>query len=107
MDEQNSEPKRTFTEEIEIAGNQLLDKIKEILAEGNVRQLRIKARDGDVFLETPLTIGAIAGGVLVLAAPGLAILGVIAALITHVRVEIVREVAGGAKPDAEDKKDAA
>lgn len=112
MEEQSTESKRTFTEEIEIAGNQLIDKIKELLAEGNVRQLRIKARDGDVYLETPLTIGAIAGGAVVLAAPWLAILGVIAALVTRVQVEIVRETPEEAKPDEvkprdEGNKDAA
>jgi phage terminase large subunit-like protein len=91
MEEQKQGPKRTFTEEIEIAGNQLVDEIKNLIAKGNVRQIRIKDADGDTYLETPLTIGAIAGGVVVLAAPWLAILGVIAALVTRVRVEVVRE----------------
>ena len=84
--------KKTFTEEIEIAGDQLIEKIKEILKEGNVRQLRLKASDGDIVLETPLTIGVVAGGVMALAAPWLAVLGVIAALVTHVTVEVVREI---------------
>jgi hypothetical protein len=112
MEDQGTEPKRTFTEEIEIAGNQLIDKIKELFAEGNVRQLRIKARDGDVYLETPLTIGAIAGGAVALAAPWLAILGVIAALVTRVQVEVVREIPAEANPveaktQDEDQKNAA
>ena len=83
--------KRTFTEEIEVAGSDLVEQVKSILKEGNVRQLKIKAEDGDVYLETPLTIGVIAGGAVVLAAPWLAILGVIAALVAHVRIEIERE----------------
>jgi hypothetical protein len=91
MEEQKQGPKRTFTEEIEITGNHLVDEIKKLIAEGNVRQIRIKASDGDTYLETPLTIGAIAGGVVVLAAPWLAILGVIAALVTRVQIEVVRE----------------
>ena len=65
--------KRTFTEEIEVAGSDLVEQVKSILKEGNVRQLKIKAEDGDVYLETPLTIG------------------VIAALVAHVRIEIERE----------------
>ena len=84
--------KKTFTEEIEIAGDKLIERIREIVAEGNVRQLRLKASDGDIMLETPLTIGVVAGGVVALAAPWLAVLGVIAALVTHVTVEVVREV---------------
>jgi hypothetical protein len=103
MNEQ--ERKRTFTEEIEIAGGQLVDRIKEIIAEGNVRQVRIKAADGDTWLETPLTIGVVAGGVLALAAPWLAIIGVLAALVTRVKVEVVREEANA--EEGTDKKDAA
>ena len=92
MDTQDNNGKKTFTEEIEIAGDQLIERIKEIVAEGNVRQLRLKASDGDIVLETPLTVGVVAGGVVALAAPWLAVLGVIAALVTHVTVEVVREV---------------
>jgi hypothetical protein len=92
MNEEKQKKKRTFTEEFEIAGNQLVERVKELLAEGNVRQLRLKADVGDVYLETPLTIGVIAGGAVVLAAPWLAILGAIAALVAHVRIEVVREV---------------
>ncbi len=71
-----------------------------------MRQIRISDADGDVYLETPLTIGAIAGGVVVLAAPWLAILGVIAGLVTNVRVEIVRDAKDGEVAD-EEKQDAA
>ena len=92
MDTQDGKGKRTFTEEIEVMGNQLVDQVKDLLKQGNVRQLRIKASDGDIVLETPLTFGVVAGGAVALAAPWLAILGTIAAFITHVRVEIVREI---------------
>lgn len=92
MDTQDDKSKKTFTEEIEIFGDQLVQKVKDLLSEGNVRQIRIKASDGDIVLETPLTIGVVAGGAVALAAPWLAILGVIAALVTHVTVEVVREV---------------
>lgn len=97
------ERKRTFTEEIEVAGSQLIERIREIIAEGNVRQVRIKAADGDTWFETPLSIGAVAGGVLVLAAPWLAILGVLAALVTRVTVEVVREGPGSAGDKGDDK----
>ena len=57
MDTQDGKGKRTFTEEIEVMGNQLVDQVKDLLKQGNVRQLRIKASDGDIVLETPLTFG--------------------------------------------------
>jgi len=99
MNTQDGKGKRTFTEEIEVMGNQLVDQVKDLLKEGNVRQLRIKASDGDVVLETPLTFGVVAGGAVALAAPWLAILGAIAAFITHAQIEIVREV----EDDADDQ----
>jgi len=92
MDDQNSKTKRTFTEEIEVMGSQLIEQVKDLLKQGNVRQLRIKTSDGDIVLETPLTFGVVAGGAVALAAPWLAILGAIAAFVTHVKVEVVREV---------------
>ena len=49
MAEEKTEKQHRFTEQIEIAGQDLVERVKEILAEGNVRQLRIKAADGDVF----------------------------------------------------------
>lgn len=81
---------RSFSEEIEIAGHQLIGRIKELVAEGNVRLLRIRAESGHNFLEIPLTTGAIAGGVVVLTAPWLAAIGAIAGLAARVSIEIVR-----------------
>ena len=103
MEQKETERRPTFTEEIEIAGNQLVEKVKTLLAEGKVRQLRIKAADGDVYLETPLTIGVLAGGAVVLAAPWLAMLGALAALVTKVRIEVVREGNTADKGDKDQK----
>jgi hypothetical protein len=78
--------KRSWTEEIEIAGDQLVDQVKQLLHEGNVRHIRIK-HDGRVVLEVPMTL-AVAGGLL---APVLAALAAFAAAATHCTVEVVRE----------------
>ena len=43
-----------------------------------------------MLLEVPLTTGVAVGGVVTLIAPVLAALGAMAALLTHVKVEIVR-----------------
>lgn len=53
---------RTFTEEIEVMGTQLIERVRDLLNEGNVRQLRIKTSNGALMLETPLTSGVIADG---------------------------------------------
>jgi hypothetical protein len=90
-DNEDTQKKRTVVEEIEVAGDQLVARVKDLAREGKVRQLKIVADDGDVFLETPMNIGLVVGGVVVLAAPWLAILGAIAALVTKVRIIIERE----------------
>lgn len=82
---------RSWVEEIEIASDQLVTRVKELIAEGNVRRLIIRKPDGDVMLEVPLTAGVAVGGVFTIVAPVLAALGAFAALIARVRVEIVRE----------------
>jgi hypothetical protein len=91
MDEDNKDRWKTFSEEIEVAGSQLVDRVTQLLKEGNVRLLRIRSENGDVFLEIPLTIGAVTGGVVALAAPWLAVLGAIAGLLARVKIEIVRQ----------------
>ena len=47
------------TETIEVAGDDLVGKVKEIVREGNVRRVIIKNEDGDKIIEIPLTIGVV------------------------------------------------
>lgn len=81
----------TWKEEIELAGSQLVERVKELIAEGNVRRLIISTAEGKVMLEIPLTAGVAVGGVVTIIAPVLAALGALAALLAHVKVQIVRE----------------
>lgn len=80
----------TWSEQIEIAASELVDKTKELIEEGNVRRLIIRDQDDEVLLEVPLTAGVAVGGVVTLLAPVLAAIGAMAALLTHVKVEIIR-----------------
>jgi len=82
---------KTFTEEIEVAGGQLVEEINRLLAEGNVRKLQIGSEKGDLFPTVPLTAGAVAGGVVAIAAPWLAVIAAIAGVVAKVRLEIVRD----------------
>lgn len=84
-----SEP--TYWETIKVEGGQLLDKVKQILREGNVRRIVIKQGDRTVA-EFPLTIGVV-GAVF---APVLAAVGAIAALATDCSIIIERESPVGA-----------
>jgi hypothetical protein len=80
----------TFTESFKVAGNQLLDAVKKIVHEGNVRRVVIK-QDTRTVAEFPLTVGVI-GAVL---APVLAAVGAIAAYMNECTIEVERVV-----PDA-------
>jgi hypothetical protein len=81
---------RTWTEQIEVAGSQLLGRVKELVAEGNVRRLIIRTSDDKVLIEVPLTAGVAVGGALTILAPVLAAIGAIAGLLANVKVEVVR-----------------
>lgn len=83
--------KRTWVEEIEVAGSQLVDKVKDLLAEGNARRVIIRSKDGNELLAMPLTVGVLGGGVFALAAPIWAAIGALAALVAQVKLEVVRE----------------
>ena len=91
------EDEHTWTEQIEIAGSELVDRTKELIAEGNVRRLIIRNQDDEKLLEVPLTTSVVVGGAFTLLAPVLAALGAMAALLARVKVEIVRT-----KPKAEE-----
>ena len=90
MDEQTGKSERTWTEDIEVAGSELVDRIKELVKAGNVRKVILRTPDDKLLLEIPLTAGAVAGSVVVLIAPVLAALGAMAALLAKVKVQVVR-----------------
>ncbi|MGZ9811098.1 DUF4342 domain-containing protein [Pseudoroseicyclus sp. H15] len=79
------------TEEVEVSTDNLMDKIKAWANDASVKRVRIKEPDGDIAVDLPLTVGALAGGALVLAAPALAIVGAIVGAFAKVKVEIVRD----------------
>jgi len=85
------EKAKTFSEQLEVAGKELVEQVQDLVKQGNVRKLIIKTADDRELIQVSLTVGAVAGGVAALAAPWLAALGAIAALVARVKIEIVRE----------------
>lgn len=83
--------KRTWIEEIEVASEELLARVKQLASDNKVKRIRVVEPDGDIALEIPLTYGALAGGAVVLAAPVLAILGTLGAFAARLKIEIVHE----------------
>jgi len=74
-------------EKYTISGKDLVEKIKQLIREGNVRHVRI-LREGKVVLEIPLTIGAPAAALTIMMAPVLAALGAFAALVAECTIEV-------------------
>lgn len=89
--EQVEQKTKAISEELEVAGNQLVERVQELIKEGNVRKVIIRNPDDEKLFEVSLTLGAVGAGVMVLAAPWLAALGAIAALVARVKIEVVRE----------------
>jgi hypothetical protein len=78
---------KTTKEEFSIKGEQLLKKVKELIAEGNIRKITIKDKGGKELMTFPLTIGVV-GAVF---APVLAAIGALAALIGECTIAVERE----------------
>ena len=76
---------RSRIETIKVEGGQLIDRVKQLIHEGNVRRVIIKQGE-HIVAEFPLTIGVVGA----LLAPALTALGAIAALITECTVEVER-----------------
>lgn len=74
-----------IVEELQVVGEQLLAKVKELIREGNVRRIRIK-QDGHVVLEIPLALGVVG----IVLAPTLAAIGAVGALLAQCSIEVVR-----------------
>ncbi len=75
------------TERFTVTGSNLVEKIKELVRQGNIRRVRLIHEDKPL-IDIPLSIGAPAAAVVVLAAPLLAALAAIAALVKKCTIEI-------------------
>ena len=74
-------------EEFKVSGEGIVEKIKEIIKEGNARRIIIKNEDGESVAEFPLTVGAVGA----LIAPILAAVGAIAALLTKCTIVVEKK----------------
>lgn len=77
---------KVVREEFSVSADNLIERVKELLHEGNITRIIVKDEAGKVLLEIPATVGVVG----VVLAPWLAALGVIAALVTNCRVVVER-----------------
>ena len=77
---------KVVKEEFTVSADNLIERVKDLLHEGNVNRIIVKDEKGQLLLEIPATVGVI-GTILV---PWLAALGVIAALATNCKIVVER-----------------
>jgi len=79
------------TEEFKVTADSAVAKIKEIIAEGNIRRIIIQTEEGKSLIELPLTVGVAAAAGVLLLAPLLAAVGALAAIVTDLTIVVERE----------------
>ena len=75
------------TEEFKVSGEGLLQKIKELIREGNIRRIIIKDEAGKTLVELPLTLGVVGAAFV----PVLAAVGALAALVANCTIIVERK----------------
>ena len=77
---------KTVWESVKAEGGAILDKLKELLREGNIRRVRVRQGDRTIA-EFPLTAGVVGA----LVAPALAAIGALVALAKDCSIDVERE----------------
>jgi hypothetical protein len=75
------------TEKFTVSSSQVVEKVKQLIHEGNIRRVRL-LHEGRTVIEIPLSVGAPAVMVGIMAAPLLAAIGAFAALVTECTIEV-------------------
>ena len=77
-------PAPTRAERLTVRGEELLAKVRELIHQGNIRRITVKAEGGEVIMEIPLTAGVVSA----ILAPVLVAIGAIAAMARHYTIVI-------------------
>ncbi len=91
----DNEKGKAFVEEIKVVAHELVDKVKELVHEGNVRRIIIKDAQGNTFVEIPVTVAAVG----IVLAPVLAAVAAIATMAAKFTV-IVEKVQRVGQPES-------
>lgn len=84
--EEEKKQEKSRTEEFRLTGGEILNKVKEVIHQGNARRIILKDEQGKTFLEIPLTVGVVGA----IVAPILAAVGAIAALASNLTIIVVK-----------------
>jgi len=82
-------------EEFKLTGSEVIEKIKELIHQGNIRRIILKDDSGKAILEIPLTLGVVGAALM----PVLAAVGAVAALVAKLTIVVEKD-----DEEKEDKK---
>ena len=80
----------SFTERVELAGDQVVIFLSQLFKDGNIRRIVLRSEKGQELFAIPLLPAAAVGGIAIVAAPTLAAAGAAVALLKKVQVDIER-----------------
>lgn len=78
------ENKHTRQEEFKLNGAEIINKIQELIHQGNIRKIIIKNEEGKTLIEIPLILGLVGAAL----APVLAAVGAIGALVAKLTIVV-------------------
>lgn len=90
-DKPQAKNQKSWIEEVEVSGGQLIDKLKELLQQANTRRVTICKQNGEEIFTVPLTVGVLVGGIVTFSLPVLAAIGVVAGIATKLKLKVERE----------------
>ncbi len=75
---------KSRSEEFKLDGAEIINKIQELIHQGNIRRIIIKNEDGKTLIEIPLILGLVGAAL----APVLAAVGAIGALVAKLSIVV-------------------
>jgi hypothetical protein len=85
-------------EEFSLSGSEVIDKIKDLIHEGNIRRIILKTEEDKTLIEIPLTLGLVGAALM----PPLAAVGAIAAMVAKLTLVVEKDEE---KEEKEEKKE--
>lgn len=89
-DSHSADGKNSFTEKIEVAGENLASTVKNLMQDANVRRIIIRNADGRQLMSIPLAVGVAGGALAIFIAPVISAVAVIGGAVAKLKVEVVR-----------------
>jgi len=80
----------TVFEEIIAGGEQLIEEVRKLLKDSSVRKITIKNKKGKILLETPLTLGAVGMGGMIIFHPVITAVAAFAMFANDIKIEVER-----------------